>query len=215
MRVVIGGGHGKIALLLAGLLAQRGDGVVSLIRNPDHEADVRNTGAAPILCDLETSTVDQVALNMELADAVVFAAGAGPNSGAPRKDTVDRGASVLLADAAERAGVDRFLQISAMGAGRPASGDDVWAAYIKAKAAAEEDLRRRDLEWTILRPGGLTDDPPTGRVTLAESVPGGSVTRADVAQVIIDLLATPGFSRRTLELTNGDTTIQEAIATLQ
>ncbi|MFL6056469.1 MAG: SDR family oxidoreductase [Actinoallomurus sp.] len=215
MRIVIAGGHGKIALLLEELLAARGDGVVGLIRNPDHSADVAATGAAPVVCDLESASVEDVAVHLDQADAVVFAAGAGPGSGAARKDTVDRAASVLLADAAERAGVRRFVQISSMGAGKPpAPGrDEVWAAYIDAKTAAEEDLRKRDLDWTILRPGLLTDDPATGRVRLEESLPHEPVTRADVAQAIAALLDSPETAGRTLELVGGDTPVEEAVRT--
>src|ERR1700746_222181 len=169
MRVVIAGGHGKIALLLERLLAERGDQAVGLIRNPAHAADVRKAGAEAVICDLEAASAEEVAVLLAGADAVVFAAGAGPGSGIPRKDSVDRAASVLMADAAERAGVRRFVQVSSMGAGqqrRPGS-DEVWAGYITAKTAAEADLRGRDLDWTILRPGGLTDAPPTGRIRLA------------------------------------------------
>src|SRR5580693_6960124 len=134
MRVVIAGGHGRIALLLERLLAERGDQPVALIRNPAHAAQVRQAGADAVLCDLETAT-----------DAVVFAAGAGPGSGAARKDTVDRAASVLMADAAQRAGVRRFVQVSSMGAGQPPQPGrgEIWAAYIAAKTAAEDDLRAR------------------------------------------------------------------------
>jgi nucleoside-diphosphate-sugar epimerase len=213
MRIVIAGGHGKIALLLEELLTARGDGVVGLIRNPDHADDVRATGAAPVVCDLEAASVEDVAVHLDQADAVVFAAGAGPGSGAVRKDTVDRAASVLLADAAERAGVRRFVQISSMGAGeppRPGRGE-VWAAYITAKTAAEEDLRRRALDWTILRPGRLTDDPATGRVRLEESLPHEPVTRADVALVIAALLDGRGTAGRTLELIGGDTPVADAV----
>lgn len=214
MRVVIAGGHGKVALLLERLLAARGDGVVGLVRNPAHAGDVRATGAAPVVCDLESAGVDEVAVHLDQADAAVFAAGAGPGSGAARKDTVDRAASVLFADAAERAGVRRFLQVSSMGAGRtpdPGRGE-VWAAYIAAKTAAEEDLKARDLDWTVLRPGGLTDEPGTGRVLLAESVPSGRVPRADVATVLAALLGAPATARRTLELVGGDTPIAAAVA---
>src|SRR5215470_7112147 len=159
MRVMIAGGHGKIALLLERLLVERGDQAIGLIRNPAHAADVQETGAEAVVCDLEAASADEVAVLLSGAGAVVFAAGAGPGSGAPRKDSVDRGASVLMADAAERAGVRRFVQISTMGAGQPRrpGSDEVWAAYITAKTAAEADLRARDLDWTILRPGGLTD----------------------------------------------------------
>jgi len=217
MRVVIAGGHGKIALLLAGVLAGRGDQPVGLIRNPGQAADVERGGAEAVACDLEAATAADVAALLEGAGAVVFAAGAGPGSGVPRKDTVDRGASVLLGEAAGRAGVRRFVQISSMGAGQPPQpgSGEVWAAYIAAKTAAEEDLRSRDLDWTILRPGSLTDDPGTGRVRLAAPpLPRGTVPRADVAKVIIALLDDPGTARQTLELVSGDTPIAAAVRAL-
>jgi uncharacterized protein YbjT (DUF2867 family) len=214
MRVVIAGGHGKIALLLERLLAGRGDQAVGLIRNPAHAADVQKAGAEAVVCDLEAASADDVAALLAGAAAVVFAAGAGAGSGAPRKDSVDRGASVLLADAAERAGVRRFVQISTMGAGQPPQpgSDEVWAAYITAKTAAEDDLRRRDLDWTILRPGRLTDAPATGRIRLAAPpVPRGAIPRADVAAVIAALLDEPGTWRQTLELVGGDTPLAAAV----
>jgi uncharacterized protein YbjT (DUF2867 family) len=214
MRVVIAGGHGKIALLLERLLAGRGDQAVGLIRNPAHAADVQGAGAEAVVCDLEAASADEVAALVSGADAVVFAAGAGPGSGVPRKDSVDRGASVLMADAAGQAGVRRFVQVSSMGAGQPPApdGDEVWAAYITAKTAAEDDLRSRDLDWTILRPGGLTDAPPAGRVRLAPPpVPRGSIPRADVAAVIAALLDDPGSRHLTLELVSGDSPVDEAV----
>lgn len=214
MRVVIAGGHGKIALLLERLLAGRGDQAVGLIRNPAHAADVQGAGAEAVVCDLETASADEVAALLSGADAVVFAAGAGPGSGVPRKDSVDRGASVLMAGAAGQAGVRRFVQVSSMGAGQPPApdGDEVWAAYITAKTAAEDDLRSRDLDWTILRPGGLTDARPAGRVRLAPPpVPRGSIPRADVAAVIAALLDHPGSRHLTLELVSGDSPVDEAV----
>jgi uncharacterized protein YbjT (DUF2867 family) len=214
MRVVIAGGHGKIALLLERLLAGRGDQAVGLIRNPAHVADVQQAGAEAFICDLEAASADEVAVVLSGADAVVFAAGAGPGSGVPRKDSVDRGASALMADAAERAGVRRFVQISSMGAGQPPrpGSDEVWAAYIAAKTAAEADLHARDLDWTILRPGGLTDTPPTGRIRLAPPpLPRGTIPRADVAAVIAALLDTPGTRHQTLELVGGDSPVAAAV----
>jgi uncharacterized protein YbjT (DUF2867 family) len=214
MRIVIAGGHGQIALLLERLLAGRGDQAVGLIRNPAHAADVHEAGAEAVVCDLEAASAEEVAVLLSGADAVVFAAGAGAGSGAPRKDSVDRAASVLMADAAGRAGVRRFVQVSSMGAGtppRPGTGE-VWAAYITAKTAAEEDLRARDLDWTILRPGGLTDAPATGQIRLGPPpVPAGTVPRADVAAVIVALLDEPGSRHQTLELTGGDTPVAAAV----
>ena len=214
MRVVIAGGHGKIALLLEGLLAGRGDQAVGLIRNPAQIADVHKAGAEAVVCDLEAASADEVAELLSGVDAVVFAAGAGAGSGAPRKDTVNRGASALMAGAAERAGVRRFVQISSMGAGQPprAGTDEVWAAYITAKTAAEDDLRSRDLDWTILRPGHLTDASATGRIRLAAPpVPAGTISRADVAAVIAALLDEPGTRHQTLELVSGDSPIAAAV----
>jgi uncharacterized protein YbjT (DUF2867 family) len=214
MRIVIAGGHGKIALLLERLLTQRGDQAVALIRNPAHVADVQQAGAEAVVCDLESASVGDVAALLSGADAVVFAAGAGPGSGALRKDTVDRAASVLLAGAAEQAGVRRFVQVSSMGAGQPprSGSDEVWAAYIAAKTAAEDDLRARDLDWTILRPGGLTDAPPAGTVRLAAPpIPAGTIPRADVAAVIVALLDKPAAGHQILELTGGDTPVAAAL----
>jgi len=215
--VVIAGGHGKIALLLERLLAGRGDQAVGLVRNPAHVADVQRAGAEAVVCDLEAASAEDVAALLSGAGAVVFAAGAGPGSGAPRKDSVDRAASVLMAEAAERAGVRRFVQISSMGAGQPPrpGTDEVWAAYITAKTAAEDDLRARDLDWTILRPGGLTDAPATSRIRLAAPpVPRGSIPRADVAAVIAALLDQPGTRHQTLELTGGDTPVATAVRSI-
>jgi uncharacterized protein YbjT (DUF2867 family) len=214
MRIVIAGGHGKIALLLERVATERGDQVVGLIRNPAHIADVNRAGAEAVVCDLEAASAGDVAVLLSGADAVVFAAGAGPGSGAPRKDSVDRAAAVLMADAAEQAGVRRFVQVSAMGADQPPrpGSDEVWAAYITAKTAAEADLRARDLDWTILRPGRLTDAPGTGTVRLATPpVPAGAVPRADVAAVIAALLDEPGTWHQTLELVGGDSPVAAAV----
>ncbi|MGC4877832.1 NAD(P)H-binding protein [Micromonospora sp. DT43] len=213
MRVVIAGGHGKIALLLERHLADRGDTAVGLIRNPDQADALRAAGATPVVCDLEHVDVDEVAAHLRDADAVIFAAGAGPGSGAARKDTVDRAAAALLADAATRAGVHRYLLVSSMGVDNPpaAGTDDVWAAYLRAKRAAEDDLRARDLTWTVLRPGRLTDDEPTGQVTLTRHAGRGAISRADVAVVLAALLDEPATAGATLELVGGPTPIAEAI----
>jgi nucleoside-diphosphate-sugar epimerase len=217
MRVVIAGGHGKIALLLGEILARRGDEVDSLIRNADHAEEVAATGARPIVFDLENSTSSELAAVVKGSDAVVFAAGAGPGSTAARKYTVDKGASVLLADAAEEAGVRRFVQISTMGAGAPpAPGtDEIWAAYIDAKTQAEDDVRARDLDWTILRPGRLLDTAGTDRVTLdAPPLAHGSVARADVAAVLAEILHAPNTAHTTLELIAGNTPITPAVSNI-
>lgn len=213
MRVVIAGGHGQIALRLERVLAARGDQAVGIIRNPDHAADLRDSSAEPAVLDLETADANEVAEVLKGADAAVFAAGAGPGSGTARKDTVDRAAAALFADAAERAGVRRHVQVSAMGLGRADDPgmDETFAIYLRAKKAAEDDLRARDLDWTILRPGHLIDDPGTGSVHLADSVDIGDITRDDVAAVLAALLDEPRTIRRTLELVAGNTPIDEAL----
>lgn len=216
MRVVVAGGHGQIALRLERLLTSRGDDAVGLIRNPDHTPDLADAGASPVVLDLERAGADEVAHELNGADAVVFAAGAGPGSGVARKDTVDRAAAALVADAAEQAGVRRYLLVSSMGAGadpRPGA-DEVFAAYLRAKTASEDDLRGRDLDWTILRPGGLTNDTGTGRVHLGSSAGRGRIPRDDVAAVLVALLDAPRTARQTLELVGGDVPIPQAVAAL-
>ncbi|MCY7343937.1 MAG: SDR family oxidoreductase [Pseudonocardia sp.] len=214
MHVVVAGGHGRIGLRLAALLAGRGDTVLGVVRNPDHRAELDTAGASTAVVDLETAGVDDLTSHLRGADAVVFAAGAGPGSGAARKDTVDRAAAVLLADAARQAGVTRYLLVSSTGVdAEPEPGtDEVWAAYLRAKKAAEEAIRATGLEWTILRPGRLTDDPGTGKVLLAPPpVDRGDVPRDDTAAVLTALLDAPGTAGRVLELREGDADILEAV----
>ncbi|MER5639015.1 SDR family oxidoreductase [Kitasatospora sp. NPDC002227] len=217
MDVVIAGGHGQIALRLERLLAARGDTVTGLIRRAGQAGELEALGARPVVCDLEQATAAELAPVLAGADAVVFAAGAGPASGSARKETVDRGAAALLADAAELAGVRRYLMISSMGLGaaeRPEV-DEEFRTYLRAKAAAEEDLRARALDWTVLRPGVLTDDPGQGLVRLAEPpVAMASVSRDDVAAVLLALLDTPASVGRTLELVTGELPVAEAVAAL-
>jgi len=215
MRVVIAGGHGKIGLRLAALLAARGDVPVGVVRNPDHRADLEGAGAIPVVLDMETASAVELADHLRDADAVVFAAGAGAGSGAGRKDTVDRAAAVLLADAAHLAGVRRYLLVSSTGVDDPpAEGtDEVWAAYLRAKKAAEEAITGTDLEWTVLRPGRLTDDPGTNSVLLQPPpLDRGDVTRDDTAAVLVALLDTPGSAGRVLELREGTEDVLKAVA---
>lgn len=214
MRIAIAGGHGQIARLLSRGLTARGDVPVALVRQLAHVDDVSADGAEAVVLDLERANALDVAEAISGADAVVFAAGAGPGSGAARKDTVDRAAVALLADGAEQAGVRRYVLVSSMGAGAPppAGTDEVFAAYLVAKRAAEIDLRTRDLDWTILRPGALTNEHPTGAVLLDSSVPRGSVTRADVAAVLVALLHETRSAGLTLELVGGVVPVDAAVA---
>jgi nucleoside-diphosphate-sugar epimerase len=209
MKVLVAGGHGKIAIELTRLLAGRGDEVRSLIRDPDHADEVRAAGAAEaVVCDLEAAGEDEVADAAGEADAVVFAAGAGPGSGPARKETMDYGGVVKLLAAARRNGIPRFVVISSMGADPGHGGDETFDVYLRAKGKADAAVRASGLENLVVRPGMLTDDPPTGSVAAAESVERGEIPRADVAAVIAALLAAwPGS--RTIELVGGDTPIAE------
>jgi uncharacterized protein YbjT (DUF2867 family) len=211
--VVIAGGHGQIALRLAKLLSARGDAVRSLIRNPGHEAGVHAAGAEPVVADMEV--LGDLAEFVDGADAVVFAAGAGPGSGPERKRTVDLGAAVKLLDGARRTGVRRYLMVSAMGAADPAAGSEAMRPYLEAKSQADAALAASDLEWTIVRPGGLTDEPGTGLVELAPSLGRrGTITRDDVAAVLVGCLDEPRTVRATFDLLQGETPIAQALAAL-
>lgn len=212
MRIVIAGGHGQIALRLEQLLSARGDAVAGIIRKAEQSDDLREAGAEPVVLDLESASVEEAAERLRGADAAVFAAGAGPGSGADRKDTVDKGAAVLFADAAVRAGVRRFLVVSAMGADPAHEGEEIFDVYLRAKGAADEYVRsQKALDWTILRPGALTNDAGTGLVRLEAHTGRGSIPRDDVAAVLAELLDTPATAGLTLELISGSTPVSVAV----
>ncbi|AWB93530.1 SDR family oxidoreductase [Aeromicrobium chenweiae] len=213
-RIAIVGGHGKIARLLIPLLVDGGHVPVALIRNPDHTAELETAGAEVTLLDIESSDTDDFARAFEGADAVVFAAGGGADGNIERKKTVDLGGSLKSIDGATRAGVSRFVQISAMGVDEPLADDteDTWVAYVEAKRDADVALRDSSLDWTIVRPGGLTDDPGTGSITLAEKVDRGQIPRADVAALIATVLPDRSTYGKQWEVIGGPTPIPEAIA---
>lgn len=211
MDIVIAGAHGAIARLLTSRLAERGDRVRGLIRNPDHEADVRADGGEPVLCDLEDVTVEQLAGLLNGADAVVFAAGAGPNSGPERKLTLDRDGAIRLAEAAQTAGVGRYVIVSSVGAEDPPEGDEASAVYLQAKAAADRALMASALAWTVLRPGRLTDDPGTGRVQLSADEHRADVARADVAEVLDAVLHSSRAIGHVLYVNAGDDEVPAAL----
>ncbi|MFJ3337370.1 SDR family oxidoreductase [Streptomyces sp. NPDC086766] len=212
MRIVIAGGHGQIALRLERLLAARGDEAAGIIRRAEQGDDLRAAGAEPIVLDLESASVEEVAERLRGADAAVFAAGAGPGSGADRKATVDKGAAILFADAAVRAGVRRHVVVSSMGADAGHQGDEVFDAYLRAKGEADDHVRGlRDLDWTILRPGALTNDAGTGLVRLEAHTGRGPIPRDDVAAVLAELVDTPATTGLTLELVGGSTPVSVAV----
>jgi uncharacterized protein YbjT (DUF2867 family) len=211
VKVAIVGAHGQIAQRLTRLLAARGDSVTGLIRNPAHAGDVSEAGASPVVCDLEQADTEQIAAAIRGAEAVVFAAGAGPGSGGARKLTMDRDGAIKLLRAARIAGISRYLMISAAGAGNPPGGDSVFEIYLRAKADADAALAASDLDWTILRPGGLTDDPGTGRVRVGTSAFSAQVPRDDVAGVLASLLADPRSVGRIVYLSSGTDPIAQAL----
>jgi uncharacterized protein YbjT (DUF2867 family) len=212
MRIVIAGGHGQIALRLERRLAARGDEVAGIIRNAAHGDDLRAAGAEPVLLDLESASVEEVAAHLRGADAAVFAAGAGPGSGPRRKETVDKGAAMLFADAAVRAGVRRFVVVSSMGADPEHRGDEVFDVYLRAKGEADAYIARQEaLDWTILRPGSLTNDPGTGLVRLEAHTGRGTIPRDDVAAVLAELVDTPATAGLTLEVISGSTPVSVAV----
>lgn len=211
-RILVIGGHGKVALHLEPLLVDRGDQVSAVIRNPDHADDVTATGADAIVADVERLDTDALTELIRGHDAVVWTAGAGGGS-AERTYAVDRDAAIRTMDAAQAAGARRFVMVSYFGAGHDhgVPEDEPFFHYAEAKAAADTHLRDSDLEWTVLGPSALTLDPPTGRIETAPDVEGGEVSRADVAAVIAAALADPSTVGRTIEFNNGDVPIAEAV----
>ncbi|MCU1406023.1 MAG: NAD-dependent dehydratase [Glaciihabitans sp.] len=219
MRIVIAGGHGKIALILEKLLSDAGHEPVGIIRNPAHTADVLAAGASPLLFDIESSTAGVLADSLSGADAVVFAAGGGSDGNAARKLAVDRDGAIMLADAAEIAGVRRIVIVSAMGTDDyDADSDDVFQIYLRAKSEADANIRARDLDWTIVRPGGLTDDAGTGLVMAGDTVERGEIPRADVAALIAAVLtaSTPAEqgAKKQFEVISGSNSFADAVAGL-
>jgi nucleoside-diphosphate-sugar epimerase len=214
MRVAIAGGHGQIALRLAKVLSERGDEAVALIRNPDHADDVRQAGAESAVVDLEHASEDEVARAIAGCDSVVFSAGAGPGSGSARKETMDYGGAVKLIAAARQAGISRYVIVSSMGANPDAPGNDTFSVYLRAKGRADEAVRSSGLDATVVRPGGLTNDPGTGRVSLGESTGRGQVSRDDVAAVLTAVLDSPNTIGKTFDLIGGNTPVAEAVAAI-
>jgi uncharacterized protein YbjT (DUF2867 family) len=212
MRVVIAGGHGQIALRLTRLLRERGDEVRSLIRNPDHADDVRAAGGEPVVCDLEAAGEDEITEAVGSADSVVFAAGAGPGSGPDRKETMDYGGAAKLIAAAKANGIRRYVMVSSMGADPGAAGDDTFTVYRRAKGRADAELEASGLDYTILRPGRLTDESGTGLVRLGEGVGRGEISRDDVAAVLAAVLSEPATVGRIFEVVAGEAPVEEAVA---
>jgi nucleoside-diphosphate-sugar epimerase len=211
MVVAIAGAHGKIAMRLARLLADREDDVIGLIRNPDQIADVNRQEASAVVCDLEQASIEEIAHAIVGTDAAVFAAGAGPGSGAERKLSMDRDGAIKFLQAATEAGVPRFVIVSAVGAEAPPPGEDTFSVYVRAKAEADQAVQASDRQWTIVRPGRLTDDPGTGRVRIESTPFRGQVPRDDVAAVVAWLVHDARFSQRVLYINSGEDPAEQAL----
>jgi uncharacterized protein YbjT (DUF2867 family) len=212
MDVLIAGGHGQVARRLIRLLAADGHTARALIRNPDHAADIEADGGVPVVCDLER---EDATPHAEGADAIVFAAGAGPGSGPERKQSVDYGAAVKCVEAAEAQGVPRFVMVSSIGAQDPEGGPEAMRPYLRAKAQADERLVASALDWVVVRPGSLTDEPGTGRVDATTALGRrGPIPRDDVALVLLETLREPSITRVIFEVFSGDTHVDEALRNL-
>jgi nucleoside-diphosphate-sugar epimerase len=214
--VVVAGGHGKIGLRLLRLLHQNGHRGRGLIRREDQGGALVSAGGEPVVVDLESVSVPDLAIACQGADAVVFAAGAGPGSGEERKRTMDYGGAVKLIEAAQHESIRRYVIVSSMGAADPpaAGAEGGFAVYLQAKHDADEALRGSGLDFTIVRPGRLTDDPGTGQVAVGERLSRGEVPRDDVAAVLLEVLGAGNTIGKDFDLLGGDTPVAEAVAGL-
>jgi uncharacterized protein YbjT (DUF2867 family) len=214
MRIVIAGGHGQIARQFGRLVTEAGHEAVGMIRKPEHVPDLQAAGIEPAMIDLENTDVEEITRIAREADAVIFAAGGGADGNAARKETVDKGAAIMLADAAQAAGVRRYLMISAMGTDNvDPDSDDVFQIYLRAKQAADDYVRSSGLDWTIVKPGRLTDDVPTGLVQVGD-LERGSVTRGDVAHVLAEVIEADNTIGKTFDVLNGELPVADAVAKL-
>ena len=211
MRVAIAGGHGKVGRRLTRLLHERGDEVRPLIRDADQAAELADCGGKPMVVDLEDADKAEMADAVEGMHAVVFAAGAGSGSRPERKWTVDYGGAAKLIEAALASNVSRYVMVSSQGADPGAEGDDTFAVYLRAKGRADEELRSSGLDYSIVRPTLLTDEPASGTVEIGERVGRGRISRDDVAAVLMHVLHEPETIGMTFEVRDGDVPIEEAV----
>lgn len=208
MDITIVGGHGSIAMLLHPILRRKGHRVRGIIRKEEQADDLQEAGAEPVVCDIEEH--EDISGAVGAVDAVLFAAGAGPGSGAKRKFTVDRDGAIKLIEAAKKNNISRYVIISAMGLDEP-RGNAVFQAYQQAKAEADEALKKSGLDYTIIKPGRLTDEAGTGQVALAPDLPRDEIPRQDVAEVLAEILESPQAAGLELDLTTGETPISQAV----
>ena len=211
MKVAIAGGHGKVGQLLSRALRDRGDVPLSLIRDPDQAQEVKDAGGEPVVVDLESAGPDELDAALADAEAVVFAAGAGGDSGPERKESVDYGAAVKLIEACHRVGVSRYVMLSSFGADAEQEGDESFDVYLRAKGRADRDLAESGLGFTIVRPVGLTDDPGRGSIATDQDSMEKEIPREDVAAVIAETLRRKNLIGVTFNFSSGETGIDEAL----
>ena len=210
MDITIVGGHGSIAMLLHPILSQKGHHIRAIIRKEEQADELREAGAEPVICDIEQQ--EDIAEAVGDADVVLFAAGAGPGSGAARKWTVDRDGAIKLIKAAQKNGISRYVMISAMGTtGEISHENDVFETYLKAKAQADGALRNSGLDYTIIKPGRLTDDKGTGQIMLDTHVERGEIPRADVATLLAEIIERPETAGLEFEVISGEQDITKAV----
>ncbi len=214
MKIAIAGGHGKIALMLARLISDRGDSARCLVRDPAQAADVAEAGGEAVVVDLESDSDAELDASLTDCDALVFAAGAGPGSSVERKETVDYGGAVRMIGAVRRTGVGRYVMISSVRADPEAEGDDVFAVYLRAKGRADRELAASGLDFTIVRPVALTDEEGIGRIAVEDRELVPTVPRQDVAEVLVEVLGRDATIGLTFNLSSGATPISEAVSGL-
>ncbi|MGA9277314.1 SDR family oxidoreductase [Ilumatobacter sp.] len=217
-QITIVGGHGQIARHLSRKLVARSHAVRGLVRSSDQFDDLREDGAEPILCDIEAADESHLDAALTDSDVVVFAAGAGPDSGPDRKRTLDRDGAVKSVESAIRVNAERFVIVSSMGADDPPDGDETFSVYLRAKNEADEAVRdasgRSKLAHTIVRPGKLTDGDSTGSVQVAEHADRAEIPRVDVAEVLAELIDSGRGIDATFEVVSGSVPIADAVRAL-
>lgn len=211
MKITIVGAHGNIAMLLHPMLIQNGHSVRGIIRKEEQAEDLRKTGVEPVIANIEKQ--DDISEAVGNVDAVLFAAGAGPGSGTERKWTVDRDGAIKLMEACHKNGIDRYVIISAMGLDS-LRGSEVFQVYLKAKAEADEALRKSGLNYTIVKPGRLTDEAGTGKVLVGKNLERGEIPREDVAAVIAKVFEMQETIGKEFDLLSGNQPIPKALSDL-
>lgn len=212
MKVVVAGANGKIGQHLVELLGQSEHAVRAMVRDPDQARSLEALGAEVVVADLE----DDVSAAVRGCDAAIFTAGSGPHTGPDKTRAVDRDGAIRMIDTCEREGVKRFLLVSSMHSDFPEQGSEKIRHYLEAKKAADDHLRASSLDYTIVRPGRLTQHVGTGNVRVAERLgESGEIPREDVAAVLARSLPLQNLIREGFDVLAGNTPIDKALVELE